>query len=158
MRPLPLALLLLAALPGCREGIAGPDDALPDLSPRLTGSWTGTYDGRLGLLGTDETPEGTYRLDLDVTRVGPEFAYAGEVSRDAPNPAFLYGCGPQPVSVSNDRRVTFECVQGTQLGDTLVLHVEARGDTAFQALDGVVRDVLGVEGAAYEITLSRTAP
>ncbi len=154
----PVALLLLVPV-GCRETVAGPGQDEPiDLRPRVVGAWTGTYVGRLALLGADEVARDTFQIDLTVFDVGVDFAYSGEVLWGGPGATHLYDCNPMPVMVTNDRRATFDCVQGTQLADTLVLRIDVQADPNFETLEGTVRDVLGVEGATYPIELTRADP
>ncbi|MEM6286087.1 MAG: hypothetical protein AAF845_02895 [Bacteroidota bacterium] len=143
------ALLLVA---GCRDNVTGPDPEPLDLAPRLQGTWTGTFDGRLGTPGffPFANVEGTFLVTFDIDRLGADFGYTGRIQRGADGATDLYDCQPEPLEITIDRRVSMPCRQGTQFGETLVLRVEAQADTAFQTLTGTVGD------RAYPIVLTKS--
>lgn len=154
-------LLLVLLLVGCRDSVVGPDPPEIDLTPRIAGTWTGTFDGRLGVVGVPPVVgppvsvlRDTFVVTFDVRRVGDDFGYTGRVQRGASGATDLYDCSPEPVTVDLARQVSMPCVLGTQLGEALVFRVEAQADTAFQSLTGTVLDVYGV-GESYPITLTR---
>ena len=146
-------VLLVVVLAGCREGITGPEPPVLDLAPRIAGTWTGTFDGRLRVVGVppDVVLRGTFLVTFEVSRLGADFGYTGRVQRGVDGATNLYDCLPESVMVDLDRRVSMPCRQGTQFGETPVLRVEAQADTAFETLTGVV-----VAEETYPITLTKS--
>lgn len=156
------ALIVFLSLTGCRDSLTGPGHGAPplDLSPDVVGSYAGVFEGEVGLIGTpDSTVQDTFRLAFDFRRLETEtaFSYQGELLRGSTASAAFYDCGSGPLVVSDDREVQIDCVQGSQLGRTLVLRLDARFDSTFDVLRETIRDVNGVEGAEYAVELRRSA-
>ena len=155
-----VAFVVLLVLVGCRDTVTGPGGPPLDLSPDVVGVYAGSFEGEIGLIGTpDSTVQDTFRLAFDVRRLDTEtaFSYQGELLRGGTEPTAFYACGSGPLVVSDDREVQIDCVQGSQLGGTLVLRLDARFDPTFDVLRGTIRDVNGVEEATYAVDLRRTA-
>jgi len=144
--------LLAVAVGGCRDTVAG--EEIEFLLPEVAGTWTGGFVGDLGVPGSDVVLRDTFGLTFAVVQDSTEFGYSGTVRR-GPDQRPLFDCAPRLLDTSgDDRQLAFDCVQATQLGETLVLRVVGSADAEHEALTGVVRDRYGVDGTVA-ITLTR---
>ncbi len=147
-------LLALLAASGCHGTVVGEDPGLR--LPDVAGTWTGGFAGDLGVPGSDVVLRDTFGLTFTVVQDQGEFGYEGEVRR-GPSQEPLYDCAPRLLAPPGDERhLQVECVQATQLGESLVLRVIGDADPGYEVLRGVVRDRDGVDGE-MEIVLTRDA-